>query len=60
MTSNEGSSLAESAIGSSDDAQVREGIAALSDAELRELVKLAFFWGIHPAGFYEWRTSTRS
>jgi hypothetical protein len=33
----------------------REGIADLSDTELHELVKLAFFWGMHPAGFYEIR-----
>jgi hypothetical protein len=30
-------------------------IAALSDDELRHLVKLAFFWGMHPAGTYEAR-----
>jgi hypothetical protein len=30
-------------------------IASLSDQELRDLVKLAFFWGMHPAGIYEGR-----
>jgi hypothetical protein len=29
--------------------------AVLSDQELHELVKLAFFWGMHPAGTYELR-----
>ena len=44
-----------SAIESSDDAQVHAGIANLSDGELHELVKLAFFWGMHPAACYEMR-----
>jgi hypothetical protein len=30
-------------------------IAALGHQELRELVKLAFFWGMHPPGVYELR-----
>ena len=30
-------------------------IAGLGDQELRDLVKLAFFWGMHPAGTYEGR-----
>lgn len=36
-------------------AATRRSIAALSSQELHELVKLAFFWGMHPAGVYELR-----
>jgi hypothetical protein len=34
---------------------LRDGIAHLSDEELSELTKLAFFWGMHPVGMYELR-----
>jgi hypothetical protein len=40
-------------------AQTTEGtpnnVGRLGDEELRELIKLAFFWGMHPAGTYELR-----
>src|SRR5262249_9237736 len=36
-------------------ASPREEIARMPDAELRELTKLAFFWGMHPVAMYERR-----
>jgi hypothetical protein len=38
-----------------DDTQTCEGIARLTDDELRALTKEAFFWGMHPAAMYEMR-----
>lgn len=38
-----------------DTARAREGIARLTDNELRALTKDAFFWGMHPVAVYELR-----
>lgn len=34
---------------------VRSNLAQLSDTQVKELTKLAFFWGMHPVGSYQQR-----
>jgi hypothetical protein len=55
MTTDPGKAPVPPGIESSDDVGVREGIADLRDAEVHDLVKLTFFWGMLPAGYYEMR-----